>query len=267
MKELQREGTAPEQIINDFLKEQNLQKEDVSYTIVDEGSKGFLSLFGRRPAVVSFKIKDEKETLLSFLRTLLKQMGVEYKSITHKKEGIYHRIHIQGVDNPGFLIGRDGRMVFSIEHLLNRTLEKDREKRGKVTLNVDNYKEKHEEIIIRKVQQITKRVVERESSITLEPMNAADRKTVHNFLEKDTQVKTMSIGKGDMRRIVIYPVSKGIGKDVEERSGGNKHSKNVGNNRKYNTGQPSRARAKYVRRNRPRRQTDNNEERSNRATE
>ena len=208
MKELQREGTAPEQIINDFLKEFNLQRKDISYTIVDEGSKGFLSLFGKKQAVVKFHIKDEKETLLKFLKTLLKKMGVDHKSIDHKLSDGYHRIHIKGIDNPGYLIGKEGRMLFSIEHILNRIIESNDEIRNKVTLDIDGYKEKHAEMILKKVSQIVKKIRDRESSITLEPMNAADRKIVHNYLEKDEFVKTMSIGKGDLKRIVIYPISK-----------------------------------------------------------
>ena len=44
--------------------------------------------------------------------------------------------------------------------------------------------------------------------VTLEPMNPADRRTVHLALERDTEVHTNSVGEGLLRRLVISPSSR-----------------------------------------------------------
>lgn len=207
MKTVQREGTTTEQIINDFLKEYNLKKEEVNYTIIESGSKGFLSIFGKKPAIVKFEIPEEKEVAIRFLENLLKKMDATFQSVDCKQKDSIYYLTIKENANPGFLIGKEGRMLNSIEHLLNRLLENNKREQNKVVLNVNTYREDREELLLQKVKQVVRKVQERKTSITLEPMNSADRKIVHKYLEEDKDVKTMSIGKGELKRIVLYPIT------------------------------------------------------------
>jgi len=205
MKEIQREGISTEKVINDFMKEFNISKEDISYTVINKGSKGVLSLVGVKPAVVKFFIPEEEDILKRFIDGLLKRMYVEYKEIDMSFKDNYYYIHVKGVDNPGFLIGKEGKMLISIQHLLNKLLENGEDERNRVILNIDNYRAQHEERLQKKINLIKKKVIKREKSITLEPMNASDRRIIYRYLENDEEVKTMTIGKGDVKRIVIYP--------------------------------------------------------------
>lgn len=215
MKEIQREGISPKKVISDFLQEFNLQKEDISYTILEKGSRGLLSLVGMKQAVVKFLIPEEEDILRRFLIGLLERMKVQYNEIEINLEDNYYYIHIKGVDNPGFLIGKEGKMLISIQHLLNKLLENGEDERNRVILNIDNYRAAHEERIQKKIDQIVKKVIKREKSITLEPMNASDRRIIYRYLEKDDQVKTMTIGKGDIKRVVIYPAGNETGRRSE----------------------------------------------------
>jgi spoIIIJ-associated protein len=205
MKEIQREGRTLEKTIDEFLKEYNLQKEDVSFTIIEKGSRGLLNLLGKKPAVVKFMVPEEEDVLKSFLEGLLKRMDISCKEMDISYKDNYYYIHVKGVDKPGFLIGKEGRMLNSIQHLMNRVLENGNDERSRVILNIDNYRDLHEENLLKKLSLIVKKVKKRNKSITLEAMNASDRRIIYNQLEKDAQVRTMSIGKGEMKRIVVYP--------------------------------------------------------------
>ncbi|MBW6515838.1 MAG: Jag N-terminal domain-containing protein [Candidatus Cloacimonetes bacterium] len=205
MKEIQREGISADKVISDFMKEFNISKEDISYTIIDKGSKGVLSLVGIKPAIVKFFIPEEEDILKRFIDGLLKRMNVEYQEIDLSYKDNYYYLHVKGVDNPGFLIGKEGKMLISIQHFLNKLLENGEDERNRVILNIDNYRAQHEERLQKKIDQIVKKVKKREKSITLEPMNASDRRIIYRYLENDDEVRTMTIGKGDVKRIVIYP--------------------------------------------------------------
>src|SRR5690554_1157498 len=205
MKEIQREGTSPEKIIKDFLKEFNLQKDDISYTVIEKGSRGLFSIIGQKQAVVKFMIPEEEDMLKRFLDGLLNRMNIEFKKLDVNYKDNYYYISVTGVDNPGFMIGKEGKMLNSIQHLLNRVLENGEDERSRVILDIDNYREAHEKRLIRKITQIVKKVKSRDKSITLEPMNASDRCIIYRFLDKNPEITTMTIGKGDSKRIVLYP--------------------------------------------------------------
>lgn len=205
MKEIQREGKSVETIIDSFLKEFNLSKEDINYSVLEKGSQGLIGLFGKKDASVKFFIPEEEDILKGFLGGLLTRMGAAYSSIEINYKDNYYYIHVKGSDKPGFLIGKEGRMLNSIQHLLNRILENGDDERSRVILDIDDYRAVHEERLQKKIAQIAKSVKKRNKSVTLESMNAANRRIVYRFLENDSQIKTMSIGKGDMKRIVIYP--------------------------------------------------------------
>ena len=207
MRELQREGRSVSSIVQEFLQEFNLQKDDVNYTVIDKGSRGFLSLWGSRPAVVKFFAPEEKDILKQFIEGLLDKMDLTVTDIQITYHNFFYQVNLKGVSNPGFLIGKEGRMLNSVQHLLNRLIENGDDERNRVLLNVDNYREKREDMIRNKVRSVIKKVQTRGKSVTIDQMTAADRKIVYRHLEKEPDLKTMTIGKGELKKIVVYPVT------------------------------------------------------------
>ena len=52
-------------------------------------------------------------------------------------------------------------------------------------------------------EKIAKTVIRNKKSITLEPMNAYERKIIHSKLQNNPKVKTTSVGEEPHRRIVV----------------------------------------------------------------
>ena len=77
------------------------------------------------------------------------------------------------------------------------------ENRVIVRLDIEGYKEKR----IRTLQDFASKkakIVEKTGKmITLEPMQAYERKIIHSFLQENPHVETRSIGQEPKRRIVI----------------------------------------------------------------
>ena len=72
MDTIQRKGKTVEEAVNEALKELKISREDAEIEVIEEGSKGFLGVFGAKEAVVNVKKKfDPKKPLRLFLRKCL----------------------------------------------------------------------------------------------------------------------------------------------------------------------------------------------------
>ena len=56
--------------------------------------------------------------------------------------------------------------------------------------------------------KVSKTVIKTNKSITLEPMNAYERKIIHTKLQNVQDIKTHSIGEEPNRRIVIEKINR-----------------------------------------------------------
>ena len=205
MKTIVREGKSTEEIVKQFMKEFSLKdKESLKYEILEEGSKGFL-FFGKKPTVLKFTIAETSESLKDFVEKFLEKIGVKVKDIKITTTDKAINVVIVEPDNPGFLIGKDARFLDSFQHILNRRNIGNAEKRIPIILDVDDYRERRTQGILRKANFIISKVKKREKSFAMEAMNSQDRKLVHQFIEKDKDLRTLTVGKGEMKKIVIFP--------------------------------------------------------------
>ncbi len=125
--------------------------------------------------------------------------------ITYKDKSYF--VDITGVDNAGFIIGKEAKLLDSIQHLLNQMINKQEKKQLRVKVDVDKYRERRKTALLEKVKNAAEKVKKRGKSITLEPLHAANRRIVHQFIERDKKVRTMTIGEGEFKRVVIFPAS------------------------------------------------------------
>ncbi len=205
MKTIEKEGKILEQIINDFKEETNLVDGQFKYEILDEGSKGLFNMFGVKPMQVRFSILELEDKLGAFLENLLKKMNVEFGSIDVKKEDNIYYLTVLGALEPGFVIGKQANLMNNIQHLLYRILDKEHVSDVVIKLDVDGYRQRKEETLMSRIDSIANRVIETKRNYTLNEMSAADRRVVHQHIEKNFKLKTMTIGSGELKRIVIMP--------------------------------------------------------------
>ena len=80
---------------------------------------------------------------------------------------------------------------------------RDNNERIRIELDVLNYREKREKVLEELAEKIAKSVIRTRKPITLEPMTPYERKIIHSKLQNNSKVKTVSIGEGMHRKIVI----------------------------------------------------------------
>ena len=205
MKIIEKQGKSTSKIISEFMAENNLQLDDFKFEVVEEGSTGFLNLFGGKPTKIKFLVPDVEEQIKEFAEGLLLRSGIANAEISVSLVDNVYKVDIGNVQNAGFLIGKDGKFLDSFEHILNQMINKVEKKKLRISADVDGYRARRVEALLSKVNSVINKVLERGRSITLEPLNSENRRLVHQFVEKKSKLKTMTVGNGRFKRIVILP--------------------------------------------------------------
>ena len=113
MDTIQRKGKTVEEAVNEALKELKISREDAEIEVIEEGSKGFLGVFGAKEAVVNVKKKfDPEKTAKVFLKEMFIAMGLIVNIETNLKDKQLE-VKISG-DDMGIIIGKRGQTLDSI---------------------------------------------------------------------------------------------------------------------------------------------------------
>lgn len=103
----------------------------------------------------------------------------------------------------GFLIGSHGETLRSLQFLVSSSLRNRQSEIHRVNIDIANYKAQRAERLVQKLKGIFKEVTDSGAEHPLEPMNAADRRVVHQAASDYPGLSTRSEGEGRERHIII----------------------------------------------------------------
>jgi spoIIIJ-associated protein len=104
----------------------------------------------------------------------------------------------------GFLIGQKGENMRAMQFLVSNALKNQGYEYTRVNVDVAEYKKQRAQRLSDRAQDWMKQVKESGQPMELEPMNAADRRTIHK-LAQEWGVISESSGEGRDRRIILKP--------------------------------------------------------------
>jgi spoIIIJ-associated protein len=107
----------------------------------------------------------------------------------------------------GLLIGKHGSTIDALQHLAFRAAFRGRSDRKQVVIDAAGYRERRENALQRMADRAAAEALRYDRPVELEPMRAAERKLVHTYLSRRTDVETHSEGDEPDRRLVITPVA------------------------------------------------------------
>ena len=108
MDEIRKSGKTIDEAVAAALAELQVTQDEVSITVIEEGSKGFLGMFGGKDAVVLVKKNFNPEKAAeNFLREIFLSMGLIIK-IETKLQDKHLMVDLTGEDM-GILIGKRGK--------------------------------------------------------------------------------------------------------------------------------------------------------------
>jgi spoIIIJ-associated protein len=128
-----------------------------------------------------------KETL----DQLLKSLGFEAKIEEQEYDG--GLMLSVTVEDSGRLIGRQGQVLGDTQYLLNRLLFRQDPAAPKVTVDVGGYRAQARDALLKRAKEAADKVHKWGDIVELEPMNAYDRRLVHQSLKDDPDIETQSI--------------------------------------------------------------------------
>ena len=96
-------------------------------------------------------------------------------------------------DDSGRLIGRQGQTLSDLQYLLNRILFQQDTTAPKITVDVGNYRAQARDALLKKAKDAAEKVRRWGDVVELEPLNAFERRIVHNALKDDPDVETHSV--------------------------------------------------------------------------
>lgn len=103
----------------------------------------------------------------------------------------------------GFLIGRGGETLRSLQQVTSGALRTRDAELTRVSIDIADYKKQRAERLSSEVEQWAHEVLASGTPMSLKPMNASDRRTVHHVVDSITGLTTHSEGDGRDRHIVI----------------------------------------------------------------
>jgi len=152
-----------------------------------------------------------------FTLGILTKMNVATGDVDVKnKDGVYY-IKIDNSKDAGFIIGKEAKMLDAFQHLLNQMVNKAEKKKIQIIIDVDGYRDRRMKALLEKVDNLSKKVIESGKSFTLEPLHASHRKVVHQHIEKNSKLRTRTIGDGSRKRVVILPANKSSDRNAQSK--------------------------------------------------
>jgi spoIIIJ-associated protein len=136
------------------------------------------------------------------LEQMLQLMGFTARVEEHRlDDGLL--LDIQ-TDDPGRLIGRQGQTLSQLQYILNRLIYRQDAEAAKVTVDVGGYRAQARDALVQKALEAAEKVRRWGDIVELEPMNAFDRRIVHNALKDDPSVETHSVEvEGTKKKAVL----------------------------------------------------------------
>ena len=142
-------------------------------------------------------IEEAKEYLVTILQDLQLEGDV---LVVEDEAGV--TFNISSSDN-AFLIGKNGNILLGIQTLTQYLINRYADQPLRIMVDVDSYQVKQIKRLEFLAKKIAKEVILSKTDAKLDPMNAYQRRIIHNTLTKWDNVKTVSEGESPNRRIII----------------------------------------------------------------
>jgi spoIIIJ-associated protein len=136
------------------------------------------------------------------LQKLLQSLGFEAAVEEHiLEEGLLLEVKAEDASR---LIGRQGQTLTDLQYLTNRMLVRQDPAAPKIMVDVGGYRAQAREALVKKAQEGAEKVRRWGDIVELEPLNAFDRRIVHNALKDDPSVETHSVEvEGTSKKVII----------------------------------------------------------------
>ncbi len=151
-------------------------------------------------------LEEQADAIADFVEELLERMGIDAiaEPATHGGH-VYVDIVDGAEDDMALLIGRHGQTLDAIQELARTAVGRRLDERIRVLVDVGDYRKRAEDRLVEQAREAAQRVQRTGSEERLDPMNAYERKLVHDVVAGFDGLESLSEGVDPERFVVIRP--------------------------------------------------------------
>lgn len=148
-------------------------------------------------------IEEQAQVAREFAEGLLKAFGLDGQVETRVEEDVLY-IEITGEQTEA-LVGRKGAVVQAVHELTRTVIQRKTFGAPRIRLDIAGYAARRREALKIYAGRLAENVKAEGREAMLEPMNAADRKVVHDAIAEIEGVRSFSEGEEPNRSVVVAP--------------------------------------------------------------
>lgn len=160
-------------------------------------------LFTKKVTIEVVTREEVIEFLKEYIKELIKKMGLSANLEVKKREKSVNIVIY--ADNNSILIGKNGKNMVALITVIRQAVQTEIGEHFQFTLDINDYKEKKQEHLIREAKKIAREVGKTKIEAKLDPMNSYERRLIHTALVDNKYVITESVGEEPNRCLVIKP--------------------------------------------------------------
>ena len=108
-------------------------------------------------------------------------------------------------EESGRLIGRQGQTLSDLQYITNRLIFQQDPSAPKIMVDVGGYRSQAREALVKKAKEAAEKVRRWGDVVELEPLNAFDRRIVHNAIKDDPDIETHSVEvDGTDKKVILF---------------------------------------------------------------
>jgi spoIIIJ-associated protein len=159
------------------------------------------------PEPAETDIEEQADAVADFVEDLLERMGIDAiaEPVTHRGH-----VYVDITDGPeediALLIGRHGQTLEAIQELARTVVGRRLDDRIRVMVDAGDYRKRREDRLIEQAREVADRVLATGREEQLQPMNAYERKLVHDAVAEFEGLESVSEGIDPDRFVVVRPV-------------------------------------------------------------
>ena len=150
-------------------------------------------------------LEEQSTQVIEFLDGLLDAFELDAEVYAERVDDETVEMRVENVEGVGLLIGPKGNTLRAVEDLSRMLVQRksDGNCEGRIRVDIGGYRERRRAALETFCEKIALEVKDSGAERPLEPMNAADRKVVHDVVAEIEGVSTVSEGQEPRRWVVI----------------------------------------------------------------
>src|SRR5207302_8213035 len=151
-------------------------------------------------------LEDQADAVADFVEELLSQMNIDaIAEPAQQGDRFYVDVLEAPPEDLALLIGKNGQTLDAIQELARNVVGRRLDERIRVLVDVEDYRKRRASRLEERAREAAERALATGQEEELEPMDALERKIVHDAVASIERVQSVSRGEDPTRYVVSSP--------------------------------------------------------------